>query len=132
MHFQAEQYNSELLSLQSLINDWRSDADAYELKISQAASEGKPVAGMEVYHGKQLQKIERIESFAGAAHSLITAMESEITRLNVNRLDNKYNTAHTAERIRICDLPDGPNTMHLEVMETLTEILYRMDKKTIY
>jgi hypothetical protein len=132
MHLQAEQYNSELLNLQSLINDWRSDADAYELKISQAASEGKPVAGMEVYHGKQLQKIERIESFAGAAHTLITAMQSEITRLKVSQTDKHYNAPQSGNRTRICDLPDGPNTMHLEVMETLTEILYRMDKKTIY
>lgn len=132
MHFQAEQYNSQLLSLQSLINDWRSDADAYELKISQAASEGKPVAGMEVYHTKQLQKIERIESFAGAAHTLITAMQVEITRLKVSHVDNQYHTQQSQNRMRICDLPDSPNTMHLEVMETLAEILHRMDKKTIY
>lgn len=132
MHLQAEQYNAELLNLQSIITDWRSDADAYELKIQQTAQAGKAVAGMEVYHGKQLQKINRIESFASAAHTLITAMQSEITRLKVKRVDDRHNPTQSHERTRICDLPDGPNTMHLEVMETLTEILHRMDKKTIY
>ncbi|MBS4041367.1 MAG: hypothetical protein KGZ81_12310 [Flavobacteriales bacterium] len=132
MHYQAEKYNSELLNLQSLINDWRSDADAYELKIEQAAKEGKPVAGMETYHTKQLQKINRIESFASAAHTFISAMQSHINLMKVNSLEHQYNTKLSTNRTRICDLPDGPNTMHLEVMETLTEILYRMDKKTIY
>lgn len=132
MHYQAEKYNSELLSLQSLINDWRSDADAYELKIEQTAREGKPVAGMETYHSKQIQKITRIESFASAAHTLIMAMQSEITSMKVNRIETQYNAQLSSNRPRICDLPDSPNTMHLEVMETLTEILYRMDKKTIY
>lgn len=132
MHYQAEKYNSELLNLQSLINDWRSDADAYELKIEQAAKEGKPVAGMETYHTKQLQKINRIESFASAAHTFISAMQSQINLMKVNSLEHQYNTKSSTNRTRICDLPDGPNTMHLEVMETLTEILYRMDKKTIY
>lgn len=132
MHFQAQQYNTELLNLQSLINDWRSDAETYELKIQQTANEGKPVAGMETYHAKQLKKIERIEIFASAAHSLISAMQSELTSLRVKRLDDQYNQTYSGERTRICDLPDGPNTMHLEVMETLSEILNRMDKKTIY
>lgn len=132
MYYQAEQYNAELLSVQSLITDWRSDADAYELKIQQTAQKGKPVAGMETYHGKQLQKINRIESFASAAHGLITAMQSEIKRLKIDRVDEYNAPTHSGKRTRICDMPDGPNTKHLEVMELLSEILYRMDKKTIY
>lgn len=132
MYIQAEQYNAELLKLQSLITDWRSDADAYELKIEQAQSENKPVAGMEIYHGKQLKKIESIEAYAAAAHALISFLQSELTKSKVKSADDQYNQSYSGERTRICDLPDGPNTMHLEVMETLSEILYRMDKKTIY
>ncbi len=122
MHLETAQYNQELQKIASLISSWRDDADEYQDKITAAANEGKPVAGMEIYHSKQLRKIESIESFIAVTHTLITAMNTELTRAKVKQIDSQINISYSSERMRICDLPESPEVKHLEVMETLNDI----------
>lgn len=121
MHLQAATYNNSLQQLANMLTEWKEAANEYSKKIDQANDAGKPTAGMEIYHSKQLQRIDRVEQTLLHADAYIEALHYEIERLKANAI-NQYTTTANHERVRIIDLPHSPDYYHNEVMNELQEL----------
>lgn len=122
MQLQAATYNNSLQSLAAMLNEWKDAANNYLQKIAEAEQQGKPTAGMEIYHNKQMQRIQIIETAISNADAYIFLITDEIERLRERMSAAKQQQISTTERVRIIDLPHSADYYHNNIMEQLFEI----------
>ncbi|TAG32095.1 MAG: hypothetical protein EAZ13_01130 [Sphingobacteriia bacterium] len=125
MHLQAGIYNSALQSVSLTLEAWKSDSDNYSKKIVEAQQRNQAVAGMQVAHGKQLQRIIAVEKLIDCTHNYIMSMEAELASIKQMQ---QLNYSQPESRTRICDMPVGDTERHLEVIELLQNIQESLTK----